>query len=225
MISDLLSLFFPNNCAACDTPLLKNETTICIKCQYELPYTRFHDDPNNQVNKLFWGKTPIESATSLLFFQKDTRIQTLLHLLKYKGRTQVGERLGLWLGHELAETERFSAVDAIIPVPLHPKKQRSRGYNQAQHIALGLADALDLPVVDNALVRSKFSETQTRKSKFKRWENVESIFDLKQPERLENKHILLVDDVVTTGSTLEACAQRLSSIEGCKVSIATLACA
>jgi ComF family protein len=133
--------------------------------------------------------------------------------------------LGLWLGHELAETERFSAVDAIIPVPLHPKKQRSRGYNQAQHIALGLADALDLPVVDNALVRSKFSETQTRKSKFKRWENVESIFDLKQPERLENKHILLVDDVVTTGSTLEACAQRLSSIEGCKVSIATLACA
>ncbi len=225
MIGDLLSLFFPDNCAACGASLLKNEKTICIKCQLELPYTRFHDDPENQVTKLFWGKVKLEAATSLMFFQKDARIQTLLHSLKYKGGTQVGERLGVWLGQELADTNRFADVDVIIPVPLHPKKERKRGYNQSEHIALGISEGFDKPIVNNALLRSKHTSTQTRKSKFNRWENVADIFDLKQPERLENKHLLLVDDVVTTGSTLEACASVLGKIPGTKVSIATIACA
>lgn len=225
MIADLVGLFFPNNCAGCETPLLKNETAVCLQCQFALPYTRFHTDPENQVNKLFWGKSQINAATSLVFFEKDTRIQNLMHQLKYKGYTSVGEQLGDWLGQELKEIEPFQGVDTIIPVPLHPKKKRKRGYNQSDFIADGIGKRLDATVEKTNLIRTKFSTTQTKKSRFKRWENVSSIFAVKDPKALEGKHILLVDDVVTTGSTLEACAAALLEIEGVTVSVATIACA
>ena len=225
MIADLVSLFFPNNCAGCSTSLLKNEKTVCLKCQFALPYTRFHNDRNNRVNKLFWGKSDVHSATSLVFFEKDTRIQNLMHELKYNGRTAVGDQLGTWLGQELMETEEFKSVNTIIPVPLHPKKQRIRGYNQSDFIADGIGNAMNVEVDKRSLVRTRFSETQTRKSRFNRWENVSTIFKVKHPKELENKHILLVDDVVTTGSTLDACAKVLLELPNVKVSVATIACA
>lgn len=225
MFAELVSLFFPNNCAGCTEPLKRNEVQICLSCQFKLPYTRFHSDPENQVQKLFWGKVQLEAATSLVFFRKDTRIQEMMHQLKYKGRTGVGERLGLWLGQELASTESFQEVTAIIPVPLHQKKLRKRGYNQSEFIAKGVSTALKVPVDSTSLIRVKHSSTQTKKSKFERFENVNSIFQVRNEAALQGQHVLLVDDVVTTGSTLEACAQQLLHIEGVKVSIATIACA
>ena len=222
IVNDLISLFYPRICAACTEPLVRNETLFCTTCRFELPRTHFHLDENNEVAQIFWGRVPVEFATAHFFFQKGGRVQELLHKLKYKGQKDIGIELGLMIGRDL-EQSPFSEVDMIIPVPLHKSKKRKRGYNQSECIAIGLAKALGKPIDTSTLYRAIANPTQTRKHRFERWTNVENIFKLKLPESLANKHVLLVDDVVTTGATLEACAFTLLQGTNVKVSILAVA--
>jgi ComF family protein len=221
--NDFVSLFFPVTCASCGKTLYKNENNICTYCLYHLPKSNFHLTNDNPVAKIFWGRINIQSAAAFYTFNKGGKVQQLIHQLKYKGQQQVGISLGKLYGHELRNCADFKSVDVIIPVPLHAKKQRKRGYNQSACFAEGLAETMRLAVDSNVLFRSASSETQTKKSRFTRWKNVESIFHVKNEQRILNKHILLVDDVITTGATLEACAQALLKVKGVTVSVATIA--
>jgi len=225
MLADTFSLFFPDNCAGCGEPLLKNEKTICTLCLAELPFTGFHKEKDNLVEKLFWGKVKLEAAISLCYFSKSTRVQHLLHELKYKGNQKVGEFLGKELGKQIKENERFGTIDAVIPVPLHKKKEKKRGYNQSTAIATGVCSVIEKESLPLAVIRNRETSTQTRKSKYARWENVDSIFSVADKKALQGKHVLIIDDVITTGSTLESMIGEILKIEGAKVSVATLACA
>ncbi|RUT73156.1 ComF family protein [Ancylomarina longa] len=222
-VNDFINLFYPDLCAACGNYLFKNEKIICTKCLYHLPKTDFHLQKHNPVSILFWGRVPIEYAAALYTFSKGSKYQKLIHKLKYHGATEIGIELGKLLGYNLHKSEFFRDIDMIIPVPLHPRKQKIRGYNQAEVIADGIAESMKVPVLTNNLIRKVHTQSQTKKNKLERWENVDNIFSLQNPEQLCNMHLLLVDDVVTTGSTLEACAHALQVAEGVKVSIATLA--
>ncbi|HEY4786405.1 MAG TPA: ComF family protein [Bacteroidales bacterium] len=220
--NDFIGLFYPKICASCSELLVRNEILFCTTCRYELPRTNFHLDKENEVAQIFWGRVPVENATAHFYFHKGGRVQELLHKLKYKGQKEIGVELGKIIGKEL-EQSPFNQVDAIIPVPLHPSKKRKRGYNQSECVASGIASAMSKPLNINSLVRVVANPTQTRKHRFERWTNVEGIFALKEQRSIENKHILLVDDVVTTGATLEACASALLQAKNVKVSIATVA--
>lgn len=221
--NDFVSLFFPVTCMACGKSLFKNENSICTWCSYHLPKSNFHLINDNPVAKIFWGRINIHAAAAFYTFNKGGRVQHLIHQLKYKGQQHVGVSLGKLYGYELRNSVDFKGIDIIIPVPLHSKKQRKRGYNQSTCFAQGLAETMGLTVNSTVLFRSAASETQTKKSRFTRWKNVERIFYTKNEEQLTDKHILLVDDVITTGATLEACAQALLKTQGVKVSIATIA--
>ena len=223
LLKDFISLIYPNICLACGKSLLKNEHCICTCCKYKLPKTKFHLDNNNPVSKLFWGRVALQNAASYYQFDKGGKVQQLIHQLKYKGQQEIGVTVGKYYGSELKRSKDYSDVDVVLPVPLHPRKQRKRGYNQSDSFAQGLAKSMDASYTPKVLYRSRFSDTQTKKSRFDRWSNVKSIFSLRNMETLRDKHILLVDDVVTTGSTLEACAQKLLSIPGVKVSVVTMA--
>jgi len=202
---------------------MNQEKYICLKCLFDLPRTNFHSIHGNKVEQQLWGKVQIEHATSYFYFRKGSRYQKLIHYLKYKGLKELGEEVGKHFGFDLCESPDFSEIDVIIPVPLHPRKFRKRGYNQSEWIAKGLGFALNKPVDSNNLVRKVHTSTQTQKSRFDRWKNVEGIFEVQQPEMLHNKHVLLVDDVMTTGSTIEACSVALLKVSGLKISVATLA--
>jgi len=223
--SDFFNLFYPSVCAACGERLVTQENVICTHCLVDIPRTNFYDQADNPVSQLFWGRAKIENATALFRFHKGSRFQHLLHLLKYKGRKDVGIELGRQLGFELKKSELYKSVEIVIPVPLHPKREKKRGYNQAECISIGIAESMGIEIQARNLIRNTATETQTKKSRIERWKNVDSIFSIKQPELLKNKHILVVDDVVTTGATLEACAQALLRVEGIRVSIAALAMA
>ena len=223
MLRDFLSLIFPRVCEACGKSLFTGESCICSYCMYHLPRTDFHLYDDNPVAKLFWGRTSIFSASSLYAFNKGSKVQHLIHQLKYRGKKEIGISLGKYYGKELKTASSFSSADMIIPVPLHRKKQRKRGYNQSETFAQGLAESMNIDILNDALIRTHLSETQTRKSRFARWKNVEHIFQVIAPEKIQGKHILLVDDVITTGATLEACANKILEIPATKVSIATIA--
>ena len=188
-----------------------------------LPFTNFHLQPDNIVARQFWGKVNLEAAYALYYFAKGGKVQNLMHHFKYNGMQQIGVLLGNIAGAQLAKNEVFKTVDVIIPVPLHKKRLKQRGYNQSTCFAEGLAQKLNAIVDESSLIRAKATETQTHKSRFSRFENMQEVFAVINPEKLINKHVLLVDDVVTTGSTLEACAVQLLRIEGLKLSIATIA--
>ncbi len=220
---DFVNLFYPKLCQVCSQILLRNEQVICTSCLYHMPKTNFHLEQHNPVSILFWGRVRIEYATSYFVFSKGSKYQKLIHKLKYHRRPDIGIELGKHFGVRLRESNFFKDIDCIIPVPLHVKKQKIRGYNQAEMIAEGLAESMNLRLNTNNLYRSVYTESQTRKTKLERWENVNRIFKLHNSSQLEGKHILLVDDVVTTGSTLEACAQCILEAKNSKVSIATLA--
>jgi ComF family protein len=223
ILEDFLSLFYPRLCKGCQTSLVRGESVICLGCQADLPKTGFEKLPDNPVAQLFWGRTEIHLATAYCSFDKGGIMQHFLHQLKYKGSKEVGEKLGLLFGLDLIQTLTYQEIELLIPVPLHPKREHKRGYNQSAEIVKGMSDAMGKPFSTVNLVRNHYSDTQTSKSRFERWENVKELFSVKKPEQLEGKHLLLIDDVVTTGSTLEACANVLLKIPGTKVSIATLA--
>ena len=222
-LADFVALLFPELCPACGESLVANEHIICTDCLYHLPQTNFHLQPDNIVARQFWGKIKLEGAYALYFFAKGGRIQNLMHHFKYKGMQKIGNLLGNIASGQLAKSEVFKSVDVIIPVPLHKSRLKERGYNQSACFAEGLAQKLNAVVQTDNLVRLKATETQTHKSRFLRFENMQEVFTINDRESLKNKHVLLVDDVVTTGATLEACGIELLKIEGLKLSIATIA--
>jgi len=223
MFQELVNLFYPKICQICDDPLLKNERVLCLKCLHELPVANYSFNNENPVKKVFYGRVSVENATSLLIFKKKGSVQKLIHQLKYKGQQEIGSFLGAWLGAELAKIPAYCEIDAVIPVPLHKLKLRSRGFNQVEGFGKELAEALKIPYLDQVLLKKSFSTTQTMKERLARWGNIEETFILARPQDIKNKHVLLVDDLITTGATLEACANTLKEAGGVKISIATMA--
>ena len=223
LASDVVALLFPELCNACGTHLYYGEKEICIKCLRDLPFTDFHLHEENRVAKQLWGRLPDTNAMAMLYFRKGTKVQNLMHSLKYKGKTAVGVKLGNLLGEKLQLSKDYKDIDLIIPVPLHYSKERLRGYNQSKTIADGIAETLNKTVSIQHLIRSKSTETQTKKTRYTRYENMQSVFDVKHTEELQNLHVLLVDDVITTGATLEACGNALLNSGIKKLSIAAVA--
>jgi ComF family protein len=223
MIKDMLSLFYPKVCAACGNSLFKHEGHLCNNCYVHLPRSNFHASRGNPVEKLFWGRIPLLAAGSFYLFNKGTKVQRLLHELKYKGKQEAGETVGEWYGKELKTVSEFAGADLIVPVPLHPRRLQQRGYNQSACFARGLSAGMGIDVNEKLIRRLQFTKTQTKKSKFSRWENMDEVFKADPAIDIKNKHILLVDDVITTGSTLEACYNALAKQGDVFVSIATIA--
>lgn len=201
----------------------EGEEVICLRCNIDMPRTNWHLERDNPVEKLFWGKIPLERATSYFLYHKGSNFRHILHLLKYEGRSDIGRTMGRFIAEEIAKSGFFDGIDAIVPVPLHPRKQRARGYNQSECLASGIADVTGIELDIQAVKRWVHSPTQTRKSVYERWENVAGIFRVDHPERYAGKHILLVDDVLTTGSTVTACADAFAGVEDLRISVLTLA--
>ena len=220
---DFLSLIFPRTCYCCDSVLVKQEVVLCSKCNLGIPRTFFHLVEGNPVEQVFWGRINIQKASSYFLYQKGSNYQKLIHHLKYKNAPQIGFELGKKYASELAQNDYLADIDIAMPVPLHKRKQKRRGYNQSLEIAKGITFNNGLALRDDILYRTHFSETQTRKGRFERWENMKELFETKNAGSIENKHILLVDDIVTTGATIEACVNALQKIEGVKVSVISLA--
>lgn len=222
-VRDAFALLFPELCAACNQSLVHQERCLCTHCIYNLPVTHFYLDKDNLAARQLMGHAAIEEVDSFLYFSSGSSIQRIIHQIKYKNGYPTAEFLGELYGLQLKETSIFKSCDLIIPVPLHKKRLRSRGYNQSDYFAKGLSKILNIPTDCKNLIRASNNESQTNKSRPQRFENVKDIFKLNHPKSLTDKHILLVDDVLTTGATLEACSAALLKIPGVKVSIATLA--
>ena len=225
MFSHLLNFFYPRTCIACGNILLQKERYFCLHCLYNLPETRYHEFDESLLKQLFLGRVVVENVGSFLFYKKGNQVQKILHHLKYHGDKELGAFLGARYGEQLVQHEKWKTIDLIIPIPLHKKKEKKRGYNQREWIAKGLSVGMQIPYRTDLLIRTEFTETQTKKSRFHRWQNVKEVFQLTDPGALENKHILLCDDVLTTGATLEAAIQKLAAVSSLKVSVATLATA
>lgn len=217
----LLHLFFPHLCAGCGTDRLHTASCLCLRCVEAMPETVFERFPANPVEKTFWGRLPIAAATAQYYFTKESLMQGLLHQLKYKGHRDLGIQLGKMMGFQLQASGRFAA-DALIPLPLFAERERKRGYNQATVLCEGIASVMHLPVLTRAITRPMYTDTQTLKGRVERWKNIEGKFLLNQPELLSRQRIILVDDVVTTGATLESCGAELLKAPGVQLSIAAL---
>lgn len=224
-IDAIIGLFYPQVCAACGASLFKWEKLVCTRCRSFLPKTGYEKNEDNPLARIFYGRVRLKAVTACFFFSKEGKVQHLIHELKYKGNSDAGVFLGQELGKTLKEAPLFQGLDYLIPVPLHPKREKERGYNQSMMIAQGISEVTGIPIGDRFLLRSVHTATQTHKSKEERWQNVKDIFELRHAEQLENKYVLLIDDVLTTGATLEACALKLSAVPGITVSCATAACA
>jgi len=225
MLEHIVNLFFPKVCYACYNALGDNEDTICVTCRNDLPVTNFHFNDDDSVIKVLYGRAKIEHGTALFRFEKKGLVQQLIHGLKYKGYENIGFVLGNWLGGELNEVDAYRTIDVVIPVPLHNKKLKTRGYNQVEKFGQQIAKALDVEYKDDVLVKITNTKSQTTKGRLTRWTNSDELFALKNMETIDNKHILLVDDIITTGATLEACVNVLSQVKNIKISIATMAIA
>jgi ComF family protein len=218
----VLHLLFPHVCTGCGSDILNEETVLCIKCMDAMPETNFELHQNNPVEKLFWGRLPLTGATAQFYFTKESLMQHLMHQFKYKGNKDLGFQLGRLMGTRLKNTNRFSTIDALVPLPLFPAKEKRRGYNQATVLCDGMAEAMGIPVLDKVITRPQHTETQTKKGRIERWKNMEGKFILSKPDAISNKHLLLVDDVVTTGATVEACGAELLKTDNVKLSLACL---
>ncbi len=221
-LDELVQIVYPRVCVGCSNKLPKTEELICLSCVASLPLTNFWNIRQNKMERQLMGRVNLKYAVALCHFSKDSVVQNLLHELKYKGETDVGVLLGEMLGEKLNDSN-LPKADAIVPIPLHWKKQQIRGYNQSDFIAEGLSKKLDIPVLKNVVERVNETASQTRKNLFERIENVSNIFKVCKPESIEDKHILLVDDVMTTGSTLESCAEAIALCQNTRLSIATIA--
>ncbi len=225
MFKAIIDLFFPKVCPACHDILKDNEQDICTNCRNNLPVTNFHFNNDNTVLKVFYGRVKVEHGTALLRFEKKGLVQQLIHNLKYKGQESIGVFLGDWLGGELKTINVYSEIDVVIPVPLHKNKLKKRGYNQVAKFAEHIADALGVIYMDDVLLKVTSTDSQVLKKRLARWANNEELFTLQNKSAIKNKHILLVDDLITTGATMEACITVLNKAENVKISVASMAIA
>jgi ComF family protein len=225
MFESIINLFFPKVCSGCSSFLLSNENVICTVCRHDIPLTNHHLNPENDAFKKFYGRIPVVHASALFYFHKKGIVQELIHNLKYKGHEEIGTILGEWYSEDLKNIELLQSVDEIIPVPLHRKKLKERGYNQVTAFGTALSSSLNIDYNDSLLIRNVYSKTQSKKNLLGRIEGIETIFDVSFTEKNHNKHFLLIDDVITTGATLEACSRALLKIPGAKISIVCMAMA
>lgn len=225
MWRDFFNLLFPNLCRLCNTHLVGNEELICTSCRMALPKTDFNTVDMELLATRLYGQIRFDYALAYLKFYKSGITQSLLHQLKYDNCPEIGNMAGRWFGHLLVERNLTEEFDLLIPVPLHKKKVRQRGYNQSERIAMGIAESSGINLAINAIVRIKMNESQTNKSRIERWQNVENIFSVKKPELIKNKRILLIDDVITTGATIESCAIALEKSNAKSISAGALAMA
>ncbi|WP_291098561.1 MULTISPECIES: ComF family protein [unclassified Flavobacterium] len=225
MFKNSINLFFPPVCAGCHSFLLSNENVICTLCRHNIPLTNHHLNPENEAFKKFYGRIPVEYTSALLYFHKKGIVQELIHNLKYKGQEEIGTVLGTWYAEDLKNSTIIQSVDEIIPVPLHKRKLRERGYNQVANFGRALSKDLNLKYNDSVLFRKVYSKTQSKKNLLNRSDGIDTIFDVSFTEKDHHKHFLLIDDVITTGSTLEACSHALLKIPGAKISIVCMAMA
>ncbi|MEJ7626317.1 MAG: phosphoribosyltransferase family protein [Ferruginibacter sp.] len=223
IFSGLFHLLYPHNCTGCGSDLLPKGQLLCIACISELPHTCFAGQENNPIEKIFRGRLPVSAAHSQFYFAKNELIQHLIHELKYNNNKEIGISLGEMLGISLLQSGRYTSIDYLIPLPLHLKKEFRRGYNQAAIICEGISRSTSIPMMPGNVTRQRVTDTQTRKHRAERWNNVAGSFIIKNPEKLAGKHILLVDDVITTGATIEACGLSILKINGTSLSIASLA--
>jgi ComF family protein len=222
-IKESISHFlFPHVCEGCGSDVLEPDHFLCLQCLASLPKTDFQFYSNNPVEKAFWGRLPVTSAAAMYYFTKGSLMQHLMHQLKYRGNKDLGIYLGKLMGHALNDSNRFRYVDALIPLPLFPAKERKRGYNQATVLCEGIAEVMGKPVYNDVAIRTSHTETQTKKNRIERWLNMEGRFEVVKPEKISGKQVLLVDDVITTGATLEACGAVLMQGQNVQVSLATL---
>ena len=222
-LQNFSELLYPKLCGGCGNHLYENEEVVCVYCRASLPLSGECDFENNASEKLFWGKVSITAAASFLFFQKKSSTQHLLHQLKYQQKENIGEWLGEQFAYSLQSKGRFAAVEIIIPIPLHPSRIKFRGYNQCDAIARGMASVLQIPIVNGVLIRSIATQSQTKKNRFQRFENMNSVFSLAQASAIKGKNILLLDDVLTTGATLVSAAQVLQQAGSNKLFIGAIA--
>jgi ComF family protein len=219
---DFLHLFFPNFCQGCGSDVVEDKQLLCLQCVAKLPETNFFNALGNPVEKAFYGRLQLHAAGAAFYFTKDSLMQHLVSQLKYHGNKRIGQYLGKMTGQALMESSRFEEIDCIIPLPLNERKLQKRGYNQAAVIAEGIASIIHKPVFINAVERKLFTETQTKKDRIHRWQTMQQVFELGNASILINKHVLLVDDIITTGATLEACGSELLKVPGVKLSIAAV---
>ena len=222
---NLINLFLPKVCYSCNHLLTDNEKYICTDCRHDLPVANFHFNKDDFVLKIFYGRIKIEQATALLRFKKKGIVQQLLHNLKYRGHEDIGVFLGKWLGEDLKEIESYQGIDIVIPVPLHEKKLKKRGYNQVAKFGKHIAQTLNCEYHDNVLVKISNTESQVFKGRFARWTSNNEIFTIQNKHFIEGKHILLVDDIITTGATIESCVNVLNQASNLKISVASMAIA
>ena len=225
LFKSLINLLFPRTCAACGNLLLEGEDTVCTTCRFLLPKTGYEQHSDNPLAQIFYGQMPFNAVMAEFFFSKTGKVQHLIHGLKYHHCRENGIFLGQEIGKSLLQASDYQGIEFIVPIPLHPKKEKRRGYNQSHVIAEGISEIMNIPIAENCLVRRVFTDTQTKKSREDRWQNVKDIFEVKNPEKLKGKHVLLVDDVLTTGATLLSAGKALMQVEGIKISVATAACA
>lgn len=223
IFSSTMHLLYPHVCTGCGSDLLEKDNLLCLTCIYDLPHTNFAALANNPVEKDFWGRINLVAAYSQFYFSKAFLVQHLIHQLKYKGDTKIGFYLGEIMGKTMLQSNRFSTLDALIPLPLFADKEHKRGYNQATVICNGISSVMNIPVLNGAVIRKHATETQTSKHRTERWENVKDSFKVAKSAELNGKNLLLVDDVVTTGATLEACGNVILNATNARLSIATLA--
>lgn len=217
----LLRLLFPDVCTGCGSDLVDDSHVLCLQCINAMPETNFEMYGGNPVEKKFWGRIPVNEATAQYYFTRESLMQHLMHQFKYRGNKELGLELGRLMGERLIRSGRFN-IDALVPLPLFASKEKRRGFNQAAVLCDGMAEVMNLPVLKNTVIRSRHTETQTKKGRVERWQNMEGKFVLINEDNIRDRHLLLVDDVVTTGATLEACGTELLKGHNTKLSIATL---
>lgn len=221
--ANFIHLFFPHICTGCGSDILDVKSHLCLQCIFDLPVTGFFSQPGNPVAKTFYGRLPLRNAGAGYFFTKDSLMATLIYELKYKGNKDIGFYLGQLLGDFLLNNKAYASVDLLLPLPLNAKREKRRGYNQATALCNGITSVWKKPVLEKVVIRKVNTETQTHRGRITRWENMEDVFAVAQPAAIENKHILLVDDVVTTGASLEACGSEILKVSGTTLSVAALA--